>query len=54
MNVRVPIAAQTVPPALIAASGARASLRFPEFNSFDLQVTGPISLPFRRKELGAF
>jgi site-specific recombinase XerD len=31
MNVRVPIAAQTVPPALIAASGARAALRFLKF-----------------------
>jgi hypothetical protein len=31
MNVRDPIAAQTVPSALIAASGARASLRFLEF-----------------------
>jgi site-specific recombinase XerC len=31
MNVRVPIAAQTVPPALIAASGARAALRFLAF-----------------------
>ncbi|MEA2728885.1 MAG: hypothetical protein QOD93_3622 [Acetobacteraceae bacterium] len=31
MNVRDPIAAQTVPPALIAASGARAALRFLEF-----------------------
>jgi hypothetical protein len=31
MNVRVSIAAQTVPPALIAASGARAALRFLEF-----------------------
>jgi site-specific recombinase XerD len=31
MNVRVPIAAQTVPPTLIAASGARALLRLLEF-----------------------
>jgi site-specific recombinase XerC len=31
MNVRVPIAAQAVPPALIAASGARAALRFVAF-----------------------
>ncbi len=33
--------------------GPRDSLRFPEFNSVDLQVTRPIALPFRHKELKA-
>jgi Carboxypeptidase regulatory-like domain len=33
--------------------GARDSLRFPRFNSFDLQVTRPIPLPFPHRELKA-
>src|SRR5208282_5751708 len=33
--------------------GPRDSLRFPQFNSVDLQVTRPIALPFRHKELKA-
>lgn len=33
--------------------GPRDSVRFPRFNSFDLQVTRPIPLPFRHKDLGA-
>jgi Carboxypeptidase regulatory-like domain len=33
--------------------GTRDSQRFPRFNSFDLQVTRPISLPFPHKELQA-
>ncbi len=33
--------------------GPRDSQRFPEFNSVDLQVTRPIALPFRHKELKA-
>jgi hypothetical protein len=37
MNLRVPIAAQTVQPTLIAASGARALLRFLEFFAANLR-----------------
>jgi hypothetical protein len=33
--------------------GPRDSLRFPRFNSFDLQVTRPIPLPFPHRELKA-
>jgi len=33
--------------------GPRDSLRFPQFNSLDLQVTRPIALPFPHKELKA-
>lgn len=33
--------------------GPRDSVRFPRFNSFDIQVTRPISLPFPHKEIQA-
>jgi hypothetical protein len=33
--------------------GPRDSVRFPRFNSFDLQVTRPVSLPFPHKEIRA-
>jgi hypothetical protein len=33
--------------------GPRSSARFPQFKSFDLQVTRPVSLPFPHKELKA-
>jgi len=33
--------------------GPRDSVRFPQFNSFDMQVTRPISLPLPKKEMKA-